>query len=116
MSRRKPLSGRGLLAKCECFLKREKGRQRWHTQNKWRRVRVKKKPRRVQVQTPLDETKLAKNCERLMAYLVKERTASQSDCARAMHMTRQVWDNFLIEATWRLPLWEDDDGEIGLCK
>lgn len=119
MSKRKPLSGVGLLAKCLCYLKRERQRAACREYARThKRVRVKKKPTRAKVhlQHIRDEAKLVENCERLVAYLLKERTASQPDCARAMHMTRQVWDNFLTEATWRLPIYEDDCGSLGLCK
>ena len=123
-SHRKPLVGVGLLARAECFLRREKQRQSWQAWQARGRVRIRRGgeelvqvgPRRVQVQHIRDEAKFAKDCDRLVAYLAGVYTASQVACAKAMRMTRGVWSNFLAEATWRLPLWEDDDGAIGLVR
>ena len=119
MRRRKPFVGSGLLAKCLCYLKRERQRAACRKYARtYRRVRVQTKPTRAKVhlQHTRDEAKLAKNCDRLVAYLLRVHTATPVECAQAMHMTRQVWDNFLIEATWRLPIYEDDCGSLGLCK
>lgn len=115
-SHRKPLVGEGLLARAECFLRREKARKKWHESEKWRRWGILRSvPCRVQTQTPLNEAKLAKNCACLVAYLKKVGKAKQKACATAIGLSKVAWTNFLTEATWRLPLWEDDNGMIGLC-
>lgn len=121
MSRHKPLVGSGLLAKCECFLKRERLRQLVAKRGR-KRIRHggveigQIGAQRMHTHGPRDAAAFAENCNRLVAYLLRVHTADTGECACAMGMTRGKWLNFLDEASFVLPIYEDDCGMIGLCR
>ena len=118
-SHRKPLKGVGLLAKCECFLKRERARQYDAKRGRIRHGGVETGQigaQRMHTHGPRNEAGFAENCNRLVAYLLRVHTAGMSECARAMDMAVGKWLNFLDEASFVLPIYEDDCGMIGLCR